>query len=158
MKCWHLERGLKGLNSQHPCSAFCSEIVFHPGMLILKHCKQKNGEYSYLSGIAFLTVWRLNSTTVSTYTHSYGHGVSLPLYEMKPLPLPSSRCEGRRRGGRCSTGMCGAPLLAWDVLCGASSDWWGRQGEVKSGFAFCLGSSFILARNSIYLFLGIQDW
>lgn len=62
------------------------------------------------------------SNSISAYAHSYVDGVSLPLYETKPLPLPPPRCEGRRSGGWRSRGMCGAPLLYWDVLCGASSD------------------------------------
>lgn len=158
LKCWHLERGLKGLNSQHLSSASCSEIVSFILGCWFWNKKTKNGECFYLSGIAFLTVWRLTApryqlTLIHTWMVSVCHCMKWNIF----LHLPP-RCEGRRSGGRHGGGMCGAPLLSWDAFCGAFSDWWAGQGEVKSGCCILLGSCFILARNSIYLFVKVHDW
>lgn len=98
------------------------------------------------------------STTVSAYAHSSEAGVSLPLYEMKPLPLPPPRCEGRRRVGGAAeecVGPCCCPGMR--SVMPPLIDELGRL-RWRAGTAFCLGSCCILARNSIYLFLKVHDW
>lgn len=73
---------------------------------------------------------------------------------------PSSafpRCERRRRVGGAAQ-ECVGPH-SWPGMCSLVLPLIDELGRVRwrVAFAFCLGSSFILARNSIYLFIEVQD-
>lgn len=138
-QCWHLERGLKGLNSQHLSPAFCSEIL----CFILERCfwttisEKCRALIPLVSGVAFLTAWRLAAppyqlTLIHMWTVSVCHCKKWNLF----LRLSPDVREGAVVGG--SRGMCGAPLLSWDALCSAARDWWVGQGEGKSGYCFLL--------------------